>query len=114
MSAKVICAIWIATATVPVPPPEFDIPYKGKLTTIVLPSMDVHAACRGAPRTERRIMACALLADGHCIIVVPRVEPGVVSEGQQKRLIRHELGHCNLWGADHFGAVFARKRETPP
>lgn len=103
----IICAVWIATSVISVPPAQFDRPYAGRLTTVVLPSVEVHKACRGPERARGRIMACAMLDGDHCIIIIPMAAGGLLTEAQQARLVRHEVGHCNGWLAGHAGASFA-------
>lgn len=78
------------------PPAEFDHAYAGSLTVIERAIGDVHAACfgkLGAPR----IFACAFPLAERCVIMLPKVEEFVVSQQQQDRLRRHEIGHCNGW-----------------
>lgn len=106
------CGIALLMFTIGVPPPKFDCHYSGALTVLYTESRNVHALCRGSPETHSKIWACAMPQGDRCVIVLPKVEVGVVTQAQQNRLRRHEEGHCNGWLADHAGEIFtSRKRK---
>jgi hypothetical protein len=106
--------------TVVLPPPQFDHAYRdGKLTVSIMDVRKVQEACHGEELTgpgasegskgvaNSSIYACTILLKEAkvCWVVLPKVEAGIVTQAQQDRLRRHELGHCNGWLADHAGAV---------
>ena len=85
-------------AGVALPPREFDHAPTMPVSEYVVPIARMADVC-GANR-----FACSIPLPGKCIVVVPQVEAGIISEPQQQRLRRHEYGHCNGWGRDHDGA----------
>lgn len=100
------CAIILKLFTITVPPPKFDCRYEGELIILYTPSKDVHSLCKGKVGAFARIWACSMPQGARCVIVLPKIEAGIVSQAQQDRLRRHEEGHCRGWGADHKGEVF--------
>ncbi|WP_137933145.1 hypothetical protein [Mesorhizobium comanense] len=88
------------------PPRRFDHAFAGKLTIKRLPQREVERACR-ALFAKHKIRAesltnwrgCSLPVSKHsCIVIVVnktfmRATPAAV--------IRHEVGHCNGWPANH-------------
>jgi hypothetical protein len=86
--------------TILLPPEQFDRPYQGELFIVERQIADVHGACGGV---GPRMFACSMPIKGGCLIVLPKVEDGWITKEQQERLLRHETGHCNGWGADHAG-----------
>ena len=86
------------------PPARFDHPFSGKLVVRRLPQPEVIAACRDLVRglasvaVTYRQRGCARLRDGRCtIIMIDRPFRGTRPEA----VLRHEVGHCNGWPADH-------------
>jgi hypothetical protein len=127
MSSRVCAATLIALAivgpahgqsmTVPsvLPPPQFDKPFAG---TLILSRQATEAEMRTVCPSSANLVgrdggltiACSLrLQEGKgCLIVI--VNDGVLaSYGLAfETVYRHELGHCNGWGADHAGAIIRR------
>ncbi len=97
-------------AAIALPPLVFDAPYRGKLIIIKIPIEQVHQQCCGGHDDETkpgtRILACSIPLPGQCLVYLPKVEPGGVSQPQQDRLRRHEVGHCNGWQRQHRGAIW--------
>lgn len=86
---------------VPLPPKEYDHPFKGKLNVVKLQPMDVHVRCTGTRQMlyGSYVEACAEPFGDYCTIVLPIVgKPEYLI-----RLRRHEVGHCNGWPRDHPG-----------
>jgi hypothetical protein len=78
----------------PAPPIEFDGPYKGRLTVTNLEDYGIIRYICKNPTA----VACAIHTSGNCLILLG---PGTWSN---KDVMRHELGHCQGWPADHPGA----------
>jgi hypothetical protein len=78
----------------PAPPIEFDGPYKGRLTVTNLEDYGIIRYICKNPTA----VACAIHTPGNCLILLG---PGTWSN---KDVMRHELGHCSGWPADHPGA----------
>jgi hypothetical protein len=98
--ARVISAQNAAKQRALLPPLEFDHPYTGnKLVTItrVNDSVALRAACLGAITST----ACAHISASSCEIFIVAdeiLEPlGLTYDTS----LRHEIGHCNGWPADH-------------
>lgn len=101
------CEALMFVGLIATPPPEYDRPYHGQLYIIERPVAEIDAICCGGSASKRgRAFACAIPMPGHCVIFLPRVEPGGVSKPQQERFKRHEIGHCNGWPADHAGGRY--------
>jgi hypothetical protein len=90
-------------AIVIVDPPEvYNFEFKGMLEVIQLDALKVHAFCGNGPDAVQRVISCAApLTSRYCIIVLPNVEPLLISKAQRERLRRHEIAHCNGWPLDH-------------
>jgi hypothetical protein len=88
------------------PPPEYDIPYSGRLTITRLASQDeVRAACPAAKWPANVALACNLRwGTTRCdvYIVADNVLNGYGIDYDST--LRHELAHCNGWPGDHPGA----------
>jgi len=88
------------------PPAEYDKPYTGELTIRRLATeQEIHTICPNYGDTSH-YTACAK----HAVNSLEKCNIYVVSDLVLKRLslnynvaLRHELGHCNGWGADHKG-----------
>jgi hypothetical protein len=78
----------------PIPPVEFDGPYKGRLTVTNLEDYGIIRYICKNPTA----VACAIHTWGDCLILLG---PGTWSN---KEVLRHELGHCNGWSNNHEGA----------
>src|SRR5262249_14938688 len=88
------------------PPPEFDKPYEGVVGILRLPFVDAQKICRVG------IYACSWvkqqpilqLGDRTVCYIVISLDDDLAqrSEGQDfNAVLRHEIGHCNGWPADH-------------
>jgi hypothetical protein len=87
------------------PPERYDHPYKGHLTLQRATDEEMIKTCP-APLTLPKRIACAfpIPAANSCLIVLaPRTT--IAAAGYSEEIvIRHEIGHCNGWPADHNGA----------
>jgi len=95
------------------PPPEFDKPYKGILAIFRLPFADVEKFCAGLTKQH----ACSFIKQSVpfqkvgdrtvCYIIMPTDDDVAQYRGYlgyhetPNDIIRHEIGHCNGWPADH-------------
>lgn len=101
LAALVATFLAVEAPPAPLPPEEYDVPFKGKLTILFLPPEDVHVRCTGTRQLlfGRLVQACAEpYSIMHCTIVLPL--SGLTKENAD-RLYRHERGHCNGWPRDH-------------
>jgi hypothetical protein len=91
-------------ARIPLPPPEYDRPYKGDLT--ILKPGD-YALVRAVCSDNVDPIACAFRtfdrATGETIACVIILGPKAHND---PRALLHELGHCNSWPSDHPGARY--------
>jgi hypothetical protein len=78
----------------PIPPPEYDSTYKGKLAVT---NMEDYGVIRFLCKSATAI-ACTVHTWTDCLILLG---PGTWSS---KDIMRHELGHCAGWPSDHPGA----------
>ena len=85
------------------PPKEFDRPYSGDLTVVTAHSQDELKEFCGSAYKPGLTLGCARPGHTSCrIIMAP--EQIIIAGGWTKALmLRHEIGHCNGWGADHAG-----------
>jgi hypothetical protein len=85
-----------------VPPTEYDRTYNGALTITIVPSLDaLHQDCRvHIPK----MLGCSFKSPLGCVIIM--VKDDIIRENGWTTglLLRHEMGHCNGWPADHPGA----------
>ena len=84
------------------PPAEYAGPYTGELHIIQVPPLEVRRMCWDRPGQLAHAgkLGCAIVQPehDHCtIIAADRILHGVSPE----RIIRHEIGHCKGWAADH-------------
>jgi hypothetical protein len=94
-----------------VPPPEYDVPYKGEVTITVIPTQEeVALRCINAPPLPRRLGCAFPLPGKNPRAVPPKCEilivPDKVFKGldyTKAEIMRHELAHCNGWPGDHPG-----------
>lgn len=116
-----VLAVCLASAAfagddVVLPPAQYDHPFTGELHVISAPYWEINKRCRGHEQNAR-VQACAATtwmrataaepAHMRCIIVLPAYDPviGVTNEFLAL-LMRHEIGHCNGWPADHAGGHY--------
>jgi hypothetical protein len=99
-----------AYAKIPmIPPLEFDHPYLGNLVvTRVETRADVQKVCG----LDHPAMACAIPDAKFVYCKIFLVGDDVIAAGgiTPEIAMRHEIGHCNGWPADHSGA---RPNNTP-
>lgn len=88
--------------TINIPPPHYDHPYSGPVIERVVTAEETERMCGHDKQ------ACILFKPNFngdsCFIILPVVGIGGTSQRAQDILRRHEIGHCNGWGADHAGA----------
>jgi hypothetical protein len=83
------------------PSPEYDHYYEGDLTIKIVDTLEeLRDVCQldGA-----QLLACSTHNDRSCIIVMVKDEVMRTRSWTTGMLLRHEMGHCNGWGADHAG-----------
>jgi hypothetical protein len=93
-----------ALINVPEPPAKYVKPYKGKLILHNVDERTLSAWSRCTPFAY----ACAFMHElpGKCTVWMPAIGTvfsggEVVTAAAYKRLLRHEMGHCNGWPPSH-------------
>jgi hypothetical protein len=82
------------------PPEEFDHPYTGQLDIVKDDDPAViRRLCNGLTP-----VACAYHWSGRCIIYI------LTPLADNETILRHEIGHCNGWPANHPGERLPDKR----
>ena len=81
------------------PPARYDVPFKGSITWTFHARAELNRVCGNSELTGR-IAGCARpYGPGRCSIAIDEVYRG---RPRELALIkRHEIGHCNGWGAAH-------------
>jgi len=94
----------------PLPPVQYDRPYKGPLKVYTRGFREMERLCGD------RVWACQWFAANKlCVVIMPRIGKYVNAEGYAL-LRRHEVdGHCAGWGYegpddDHPGARYPHRR----
>lgn len=85
------------------PPARFDHPYHGKLRLYRLPQPEVAKRCRwlGVPNPypEQRGCSFNVGTPGTMCVVIIINKPYLLQT--PAAVLRHEIGHCNGWPANH-------------
>jgi hypothetical protein len=91
------------------PPVEFDHPFPGNVRIVPLPIEEVQRNC---PQTSMIIVACSYTDRvwNDCIVYV--YDLAAKAARVLEPLLRHEIGHCNGWPADHPNARDPNTGET--
>jgi hypothetical protein len=84
------------------PPAEYDIPYKGKLTIrTALSKEDLKLAC---PNAQPWTLGCAYRFNAENCLIILLADRLIREKGWSTEImLRHELGHCNGWPGNHPG-----------
>jgi len=83
------------------PPAEFDHYYEGDLTIKIVDTLEeLREVCQ---LDGKQLLACSTHNHSSCIIVMVKDEIMRQRAWTTGMLLRHEMGHCNGWGADHAG-----------
>jgi hypothetical protein len=83
------------------PPVEYDHYYEGDLTINMVNTLEeLYAACG---MQTRFLLACSSHTRTACLITMVKDEVMRSIGWTTGLLLRHEIGHCNGWGADHAG-----------
>lgn len=87
---------------IPLPPPQFDHPYRGYLIEWRVPLSEVPRLCPGiVVGKSGTLYGCSIhfppFGGEQCVIVVAtNLAPKDI-----ERTRRHEIAHCNGWSAEH-------------
>jgi hypothetical protein len=87
-----------------IPPAQYDKPYTGRLTVDTVPTQRALAeVCPAAAARTANMIGCAIRThDGsHCRVTLVEDSVIIALGSTRARIMRHELGHCNGWPADH-------------
>ncbi len=85
------------------PPVKYDHAFAGRVTFRTASMAELRGICGASA------YACAFRpARGECLIYIAPVDNVNINAEGLKMLRRHEVGHCNGWGALHFGGRFSR------
>jgi hypothetical protein len=83
------------------PPAEYDHYYEGDLTIKMVATVEeLRAICQ---LDQPQLLACTLRNQHSCVIVLVNDEVMRKRNWTTGMLLRHEMGHCNGWPADHAG-----------
>jgi hypothetical protein len=110
MMKNIVAAIGLLALTYParaqnvIPPVEYDHPYTGKLTIFRSSSQaEIKAKC--PPSSFPYHLGCGgPKAGGECHILMADDETIRKHGWTPEIVLRHEIGHCNGWPANHKGA----------
>jgi hypothetical protein len=88
------------------PPTRFDHAYSGKLTVRYLPQKQVVTACTNlfakykvpAKSFPNQHGCSAITSKTSCTVIVVNE---TYMRATPQAVLRHEIGHCNMWPADH-------------
>jgi hypothetical protein len=83
------------------PPPQYDVAYVGKLEILRYIYIEELRAICDARDHESRVVACAERKDHSCTIHLGPYEKLIATGHTFASIMRHELGHCNGWSAQH-------------
>src|SRR5262245_35150486 len=87
----------------PLPPVEYDHWYEGDLTIRIVNSVEHLAlACKWS-EVRPKSLACASVRPNSCTIYLLQDEVSRELGWDHNVVLRHEMGHCNGWPADHPG-----------
>jgi hypothetical protein len=100
-----------AHADATIPPVEYDNPYRGTWIVVRLPTIE---AVKSACNKNRDVLACGGLVGNVCLIHMVSDKVLQSRELTYAMVLRHEIGHCNGWGADHAGARTVKVIKTQP
>jgi len=87
---------------IPPPPKVYDHPYAGRLELRRGTLSEVEYVCHTMEGlvSAYNALGCAKKFPRSCFIMIPRVA-GTVTARMQSQIRRHEIAHCNGWGATH-------------
>jgi len=87
-----------------IPPVEFDHPYRGDFVILRLKDQaEIRANC--GPTTLPYHLGCGQRATSGICVMILATDEFIRSKGWSPEIVlRHEIGHCNGWPADHKGA----------
>jgi hypothetical protein len=87
---------------IPPPPKVYDRPYEGRLQMRYGTLAEVAYVCHTMEGvvSAYRALGCAKKFPRSCFVMIPRV-CGTVSALMKAQIRRHEIAHCNGWGATH-------------
>jgi hypothetical protein len=88
------------------PPLAYDFPYTGKLTVRRVGPDQMRLVCP-LPKPGRVTIGCAHIGKGECEVIIADNTTLEFLGWNYQLVLRHELGHCEGWPADHPGAEMA-------
>jgi hypothetical protein len=86
------------------PPLEYDHPYTGKLRIIRADKDLLLKKCPAPLGLGAEQLACAYRAypsENECVMFLPSNDLLEITGWSEEILLRHEIGHCNGWPANH-------------
>lgn len=101
------CCLFATTASAQyLPPEEFDHPFDGRVVTQqAIDSDNVRKLCPGMNFTMQPIGCAYLIPPLRMCAIVKLPDDQIRAAGHDPAIfMRHELGHCNGWPANHKGA----------
>ena len=84
------------------PPPAYDHPYRGRLELRLGTLPEVQYICHTMEGivSSYRALGCAKKFPSACFVIIPKIG-GKITAHVQSQIRRHEIAHCNGWGASH-------------
>lgn len=102
----ILLAMTVTAHAQTAPPPYYDRPYLGRLTVDTVPTQRALAeVCPAAAARTPNLIGCAKRnhEGTDCRIILVSDSLIIALGSTRARIMRHELGHCNGWPADHPG-----------
>jgi hypothetical protein len=101
-------ALLLATATTAqaqlLPPPQYDHEFPAQLTVeTVATQAELARICPNAAARTPNMIGCAIRANDGSSCRIILVPDSIIQalHSTRSRILRHEIGHCNGWPADH-------------
>lgn len=90
-----------ARADLSAPPPPYDHPFHGQVAVSVATRAEVRSAC-AAYKVNAYTVACSRgVINGVCHVLIIADKELQAMGHTRRAVMRHEIGHCNGWPADH-------------
>jgi hypothetical protein len=87
---------------IPPPPRAYDHPHRGRIEMRHGTLSEVEYVCHTMEGvvSNYNALGCAKKFPSYCFVMIPKIG-GTISGRIQSQIRRHEIAHCNGWGATH-------------
>jgi hypothetical protein len=93
------------------PPERYDHAYPGRLDVEYLDAEQIKQHCPANSYGQR--LGCTTIATpSYCKVFIGSADEIAALGYTMETVLRHEIGHCNGWGADHPGMHALKSGET--